>query len=328
MVAARLVVPDPSGDAATRVVGGPRSDAAPSDDAATRQRREPPPSAAGSGDSAPPIPARVAGDPEPAPVAARLRHAVQLPGDRRRHHSRSPDLDVLRDIIELNQLSEDSSLHDHDDGDGAFEPLELGYQVWEAGRLIELHSGPDEYTSYGYELRELPDSVGGLDALVELDLHTNRLRRLPESIRFLGRLRRLRLQRNRLEALPDGLFGLSELRELALSENALRALPESIEALDRLRVLHLRDNPLERLPHRIGRLVRLETLTLQRSDRSGPALAALPDAMRDLRSLRLLNVAGLSLNCVTEPPGFLVDGSIDRVYGLAHQRCPGADPAL
>ncbi len=255
------------------------------------------------------------------------------PWDRDGRFFSGDDLEVLRDIIELNGLSEDSSPTDYDDGDGFFEPIEFGYQVWRAGVLVELSSGPNEYFSFGYELRELPDSIGDLGQLTKLDLSSNKLIGLPESIGFLARLEVLRLARNQLLELPERIWGLGALRELVLSENLLMELPEELGELSKLQALHLTDNPLASLPDTAGGLRSLQTLALNRHEKPDGALmdvrlSRMPRSMEDLRSLEDLHISGNSLYCEAlafDPPRvprFLVSRSGKRVHGLAHQWCP------
>ena len=54
-------------------------------------------------------------------------------------------------------------------------------------------------------LTRLPESLGGLASLRELDLTNNGLESLPDSIGGLDRLARLSLRNNRVTSLPDDL---------------------------------------------------------------------------------------------------------------------------
>ena len=278
-----------------------------------------------------PVPPEIGREPLGASASDREASYTNLPAHRASEQYDPGDLDVLRDLIELNGVTERSSAHDYDDGDGVLEPLEFGYQVWRSGRLVELHAGPNAYFSFGYDLEQLPDSIGKLDRLAELDLHSNRLSQLPGSIRFLKELEVLRLYRNRLTELPEQIWGLSALRKLVLSENDLTQLPDAIEDLSSLEVLHLRDNPLLQLPETIGELQNLQILTVNRTDGGdgidGTRLSELPASMDELRILMVLHVGGNSLNCeragveLAGVPEFLVNGSVEHVYGLNHQLC-------
>jgi Leucine-rich repeat (LRR) protein len=246
----------------------------------------------------------------------------------------SRDLLFLQDLIDRNGLTESSSSFDSDNGNGILEPRELGHQVWRATRLVEFRSGPDPYGSFGYAIRELPESVANLDRLEVLDLNSNSLTVLPEAVGTLRNLRELRLFRNRLSQLPKGVGGLLDLRVLVLSGNEVPALPESIADLGQLEALYLRDNPLAELPADLAKLDHLQILDLTRSDApqtretAGSGFTRLPIALAQLSRLQELHLGGNSLYCasgVPTPeavPSFLRDGSIPHVYGLLVQACP------
>jgi hypothetical protein len=256
------------------------------------------------------------------------------------------DLRALADLIEANRLSESSSSTDYDDGDGVLEPLEVGRQVWRAGRLIGLFMGQDRYGSFDYGLEVVPASLGDLGALEALDLSTNRLTALPDSVGELGRLETLRVQRNALVALPDSIGNLGALRELVVGENALHTLPDSIADDAALEEIHVNDNPLHTLPEGIGALSRLRVLNVShgaavdparvsvaRANPPGPGgagqegLVALPASMAALPALETLHLAGNRLFCAggtADPslaPARLRDGSIPRLHGLLLQHC-------
>jgi hypothetical protein len=236
---------------------------------------------------------------------------------------------ALAELIAANGLSESNSTTDWDDGDGVLEPLEVGMQRWRGGRLVALLTGEDRYGSFGYDLRLLPPSIGDLNALEELDLHTNRLATLPDAIGELRSLRALRVHRNGLEVLPETIGSLRSLQELVVGENALRELP-SIAGLASLEELHANDNPLAALPETIGLLPRLRVLNVSHSWSADPAqqrLAALPRSLDALATLETLHIAGNRLFCsgggaeLGLAPERLRDGSIPRLHGLLAQDC-------
>ena len=71
------------------------------------------------------------------------------------------DLDVLQDIIDVNE-----SL--------SGEPLGIGVQVWNDGKLTGLYLS-------SYQLTTLPESIGNLSSLTSLRLDYNQLTSIPES---------------------------------------------------------------------------------------------------------------------------------------------------
>jgi hypothetical protein len=160
------------------------------------------------------------------------------------------ELAVLQAIIDLNGLTESSSSSDFDDGNGVFEPLELGTQVWCGSHLRELYTGASEFASFGYEIRQLPASLGDLVHLSRLSLGANAIEELPASIAELEELRVLELYNNLLRELPEAMGRMTGLEVLQLRGNQLREIPEAVADLPNLQNLFLADNPLERMPER------------------------------------------------------------------------------
>ena len=96
------------------------------------------------------------------------------------------------------------------------------------------------------KLTELPETIGELTQLEQLDLQYNQLTSLPESLGQLVQLRTLALFNNRLATLPDSLGQLKELSYLSLSDNELTDLPPSLIQLEHLININFRlnNNPL------------------------------------------------------------------------------------
>ncbi|KAK5107207.1 hypothetical protein LTR62_001653 [Meristemomyces frigidus] len=113
------------------------------------------------------------------------------------------------------------------------------------------------------------NTFGGLEAL---DLHGNMLQTVPVGLRRLERLTTLNLSHNKLDnQCLDIIAQIPRLKHLNLGHNSLSGS----------------------LPTIICGLPQLETLDLQ-SNR----LLGLPDALRDLTTLRILNVAGNQLTAL------------------------------
>ena len=233
-------------------------------------------------------------------------------------------LQVLGDFIEENGLTEASSAFDRDDGNGRFEPWELGFQLWQNGELIVLSFGSSPYLPYGYALESVPRSIEDLVALQYLDLGGNAIRGLPEEIARLGSLRTLRLSRNQIEELPRGLGNLHALETLVVDENPLLRLPESLGGLRSLSALHLNDTRLSRLSDVILELNALEHLGLHRSDKAPDEarLLELPDELLEM-DLTSLELGGNALFCNGGGPS---SPSSARVpHGLRAQHCEYAN---
>jgi leucine-rich repeat protein SHOC2 len=74
------------------------------------------------------------------------------------------------------------------------------------------------------QITTLPESIGNLHHLRELDLSNNRLTFLPESLANLTCLQKLDLSNNQLTALPNSLANLTNLVQLSLDDNPLTDL--------------------------------------------------------------------------------------------------------
>ena len=101
-------------------------------------------------------------------------------------HCDSGDLEILHQFI---NNSGDSLAMDMDiDFNGKVDVLELGWQLWEDGRLIHwiCQEVPSPYYFYEYNCGlsgKIPNKIGSLDALVKLRLQTNNLSgKIPKSI--------------------------------------------------------------------------------------------------------------------------------------------------
>lgn len=147
-------------------------------------------------------------------------------------------------------------------------------------RVLEIPRG---------SLKALPDDIGGLGALEELDMSGHDVVTLPASLGELRSLKKLNASVGRLEKLPDSLFLLPALHEVCVNNNRLRALPETLGHCRSLRSLDIERNPLEALPASFGKLTELTTLAL-----GCTSMGELPESLRHLSGLTELRVEGSS----------------------------------
>ncbi len=131
-----------------------------------------------------------------------------------------------------------------------------------------------------YNLTSLPNSIGDLSNLQELNLFKNDLTYLPDTIGNLSNLKELNLRSNYLISLPDTIGNLSNLKVLNLYENILTYLPDSIGNLSNLTSLEVWGNNLTSLPDSIGNLSNLTSL-----DVWGNNLTSLPDSIGNLSNI-------------------------------------------
>ncbi|MFX1417466.1 MAG: leucine-rich repeat domain-containing protein, partial [Promethearchaeota archaeon] len=141
-------------------------------------------------------------------------------------------------------------------------------------------------------LATLPNAMGFLELLEELNLNNNPIKYLPNEICNLKSLRLLYLEapsffyRGDLKNLPYDIGNLYLLQELDLSSCDLDYLPDSFGNLKSLKVLDLYDNNLTSLPNTFGNLKMLEILNLENNE-----LKFLPNSLGELSNLKQINVS-------------------------------------
>jgi len=107
----------------------------------------------------------------------------------------------------------------------------------------------------GLQLVSVPDWLGNLTDLTELDLSFNELTLVPDWLGNLTALTELNLRDNQLASVPESLGNLSALSTLDLSSNQLASVPESLGNLTALTSLRLNRNRLTGLPPRLADLL-------------------------------------------------------------------------
>ncbi|XP_069829014.1 leucine-rich repeat and calponin homology domain-containing protein 1 [Dendropsophus ebraccatus] len=96
----------------------------------------------------------------------------------------------------------------------------------------------------------LPEEIGQLQQLMELDISCNEITSLPPQIGLLKSLRELNVRRNYLKVLPQELVDLP-LVKLDFSCNKILILPLCFRKMVQLQVLVLENNPLQSPPAQI-----------------------------------------------------------------------------
>lgn len=137
------------------------------------------------------------------------------------------------------------------------------------------------------QITELPESIGQLSHLQELDLYDNQLKVLPESITQLTQLQELVLSNNRLTDLPESIAQLTQLQYLDLDSNQLTELPEFIGQLTQLKRLNLSGNRLTSLPESLRNLVALEELFLHHNAELGLPAEVLGASYKEVYSKKV-----------------------------------------
>lgn len=107
------------------------------------------------------------------------------------------------------------------------------------------------------QLSVLPESIGNLGALVELDVSSNDLEELPQGIGKLSKLTKVDASYNRLTLFPHALFGCNNLAVLNLEENDIGSVPSEIALkLTNLQHLLLDGNPIGMPKKRLSQTTR------------------------------------------------------------------------
>ncbi|XP_039162850.1 TMV resistance protein N-like [Eucalyptus grandis] len=118
----------------------------------------------------------------------------------------------------------------------------------------------------GRYIKELPNSVGKLQSLVELDLSLTSISNLPDSIGNLKQLKVLRMSQMRgITKLPSAIGLVEKLEELNAQGccNLTGKIPKEISRLSHLRILDLSNTRICGLPAMVSHLSDLHTLKVE-----------------------------------------------------------------
>uniref|UniRef100_A0A251UVE8 Putative leucine-rich repeat domain, L domain-like protein n=1 Tax=Helianthus annuus TaxID=4232 RepID=A0A251UVE8_HELAN len=145
-------------------------------------------------------------------------------------------------------------------------------------------------------IEELPEDIGQLECLEELDLRRSKIKHLPDSICKLKYLKALILRScNIIRDIPPSICKLKHLKKLYLSNcSGLEKLPENLGDLESLITLELRSTKIRDVPSSICKLKHLKYLLL--SNCSG--LEKLPENLGDLESLKTLDLSSTKIRDV------------------------------
>ncbi|XP_069473682.1 DISP complex protein LRCH3 isoform X6 [Ambystoma mexicanum] len=100
------------------------------------------------------------------------------------------------------------------------------------------------------KLISLPEEIGRLRHLTELDVSCNEIQRMPPQVGSLESLRDLNVRRNHLEHLPEELAELPLVR-IDCSCNKISSIPVCYRNLRHLQMIALENNPLQSPPAQI-----------------------------------------------------------------------------
>jgi len=254
----------------------------------------------------------------------------------------SIDLSILQAFVDLNNVTPDSCNSCDYNSNGIVEPIELGQQEWNQGRLIELEVG--QYRG-GFNIHRIPNSINDLiyleniyfsfnsiesiphtfwqfDSLKSLFIAGNQIQYISDSLGMLTNLEALGVYSNPIGSIPSSIGNLVNVKHLYLFDMELTTVPESLWNLTNLIDLDLDRNQLTEIDNGIGQLMDLEVLWLSEN-----YLTVLPDSMENLTNLYELHIGYNYLYCVDGTqdssliPGWLSNNSYDELDGLYWQNC-------
>ncbi|XP_062993605.1 leucine-rich repeat and calponin homology domain-containing protein 4 isoform X2 [Elgaria multicarinata webbii] len=125
------------------------------------------------------------------------------------------------------------------------------------------------------KLASLPDDIGSLGSLRQLDVSSNELQSLPASVGGLESLRDLNVRRNQISSLPAELAELPLVR-LDFSCNRVSRIPVCYRHLRHLQCILLENNPLQSPPAQVclkGKIHIFKYLNLEACSKTRPDLA-------------------------------------------------------
>ncbi|ORX76556.1 L domain-like protein [Anaeromyces robustus] len=140
-------------------------------------------------------------------------------------------------------------------------------------------------------ITSIPDSIGNLKKLKEIDLFGNPISVIPDTIGNLENLVNLYLGDNRIETLPDSIGNLKNLKYLYLARNQITEIPSSIGNMTCLERLTLSNNKLQSIPDSIGNLKNLKYLYLDHNN-----ITTIPDSIKNSTTIKELYLSDNPIN--------------------------------
>jgi hypothetical protein len=154
----------------------------------------------------------------------------------------------------------------------------------------------------GYDLVSLPEEIGSLIKLTEINLLNNSLTTIPSEIEKLLHLTKLNVSINNITIFPSCVGNLSSLTSLDLSHNKLKQIPAEIGNLQSLTQLDLTYNELMSFPSELGNLPRIKEMRFYHNN-----LTSIPLEIGRLETLQLLVLSSNQLTKLPHQIGDLVN---------------------
>ena len=169
----------------------------------------------------------------------------------------------------------------------------------------------------GVKLETLPEAVGLLSSLIELDVSYTGIKTLPKTVANLRSLQKLYIGFSEATSLPKEIFHISSLQVLYINNTNITTIPEDISKLSSLKMLYVINTEITSLPKTIGQLSFLEILVL-----SDTNISDIPSEIRHLKSLRSLSLNNTQITNLPEWIGDLPNLKCLDLSGLKLSRIP------
>lgn len=116
-------------------------------------------------------------------------------------------------------------------------------------------------------ISSLPESIGYLQKLKELDISDNRgIKNLSATASQLQDLKKLNISRTGFPKLPSVIGNLTNLRDLSCRDLKLSDSKLEIKALESLEKLDIRDLGLEKLPETLASMSKISSLNAKNNN--------------------------------------------------------------
>lgn len=152
----------------------------------------------------------------------------------------------------------------------------------------------------------IPEGIGRLQNLKELNLQSTGLTELPQEMSQLTQLTFLNMVGNNLQRVCPVIYDLGSLEQLQMENNSITELADDLCKLSRLKTLCLVQNKLGSLPWSIGKLLHLEELNAKSN-----SIVEIPPSFFQMPAVTRVD---LSINKLTTLPD--TDGLMPRLTDL------------
>ncbi len=191
----------------------------------------------------------------------------------------------LSELVNINEININGN------PDSAFESLCASFSSYNRPVYITTRKSYIPFYKFGLNvyvdtnLTVIPEEIGNLKNLRELNLSGSKVSKIPNSIEKCVGLKILNLGHTRLTGIDLNIGKVKNLTSLNLAMNEIKVIPAEICSLQSLESLSLASNAISRIPTEIDKMESLQSLDL-----SNNKISFLPVSLAKLSNLKTLNV--------------------------------------